>query len=121
MVSRVIHSRATTTPDINDDASSTLSSHVSYEIRQLVTDAANNKAKLTQARKQDADRDVDSDANLSGQTKADLAEMIKTQKDMLGNTIIAITANRASTAAPELPIRTAARKMIAPAKFKSGA
>ena len=60
-----------TTPDINDEASSTLSSHFDHKIEQLVTDAA-NKAKQTQAREQDAD----TDANLLGLTKADLVEMI---------------------------------------------
>ena len=47
MASRVTRSRTTTTPDIDDDASSTLSSHVSHAIEQLVTDVANNKAKKT--------------------------------------------------------------------------
>ena len=118
MASRVTRSRSrvATTPDI-DDLSSTLSSHIDHDIEQLVTDAANNKAKQTQAREQDAD----TDANLSGLTKADLVEMIKAQKDMLRDTILALTANRASTAATELPIRTAARKMIDPVKFYSGA
>ena len=46
--------------------------------------------------------------------------MFQAQKDMLRDTILALTANRASTAATELPIRTAARKMIDPAKFYSG-
>ena len=119
MASRVTRSRSrvTTTADIDNEASSILSSHVGHEIEQLVTDAANNKAKQTQAREQDAD----TDANLSGLTKADLVEMIKAQKDMLRDTILALTANRASTAATELPIRTAARMMIDPAKIYGGA
>ena len=118
MASRVTRSRrrVATTPDINDEASSTLSSHFDHEIEQLVTNAA-NKAKQTQARGQDAD----TDANLSGLTKADHVKMIKAQKDMLSDTILALTANRASTAATELPLRTAARKMIDPAKFYGGA
>ena len=109
-------SRVASTPDINDEASSTLSSYFDHEIEQLVTDAA-NKGKQTQARGQDAD----TDANLSGLTKADLVEIIKAQKDMLRDTILALTANRVSTVATELPIRTAASKMIDPAKFYGGA
>ena len=83
MASRVTRSRSreATTPDINDEASSTLCSYFDHEIKQLVTDAA-NKAEQTQARGQDAD----TDANLSGLTKADLVEMIKAQKDMLRDT-----------------------------------
>ena len=50
MASRVTRSRVTTTPDIDDDASSTLSSHISHEIEQLVMDVANNKAKQMQVR-----------------------------------------------------------------------
>ena len=70
-----------------------------------------------QAREQDAE----TEANLSGLTMADLVEMIKAQKDMLRDTIPARTANRASTAVTELPICTAARKMIELAKFYAGA
>ena len=86
MVSRVTRSRSrmATTPDINDEVSSTLSSHFDHEIEQLVTDAA-NKAKQTQAREQDPD----TDANLSGLTKVNLIEMIKARKDMLRDTILA--------------------------------
>ena len=47
--------------------------------------------------------------------------MIKAQKDMLRDTILTLAANHASTAATELPIRTASRKMIDLAKFYSGA
>ena len=118
MASRVTRSRSrvATTSDI-DDLSSTLSSHINHNIEQLVTDAANNKAKQTQVREQDAD----TDANLSELTKADLVEMIKVQKDMLRDTILALTANFASTAPTELSIQTVARKMIDPAKFYGGA
>ena len=101
MASYVTRSRATTTPDINNDAYSTLSLHIGQEIKPLVMDAANNKAKQMQAREQEADTDADTDANLSGLTKADLVEIIKAQKDMLHDTILALTANRASTAATE--------------------
>ena len=121
MASRVIRSRVTTTPNINYDASSTHSSHVGHKIEQLITEAANNRAKQTQAREQDADTDADTDANLSGLTKADLVEMIQAQKDMLRDIILALTTNRASTAATGLPIHTAARKMIDPAKLYGGA
>ena len=55
MASRVICFRATTTPDIDDEASSTLSSHICNAIEQHVTDVANNKATQTQAREQYAD------------------------------------------------------------------
>ena len=43
MASRVTYSRSrvATMPDINDEASSTLSSHFDHEIEQLVTDPAN--------------------------------------------------------------------------------
>ena len=47
--------------------------------------------------------------------------MIKVEKDMLGDIILVLTANRTSTVATELPIRTAARKMIDLAKFYGGA
>ena len=108
-------SRVAGTPDINNKSSSILYSHFDHEIKQLVMDAANN-AKQMQVREQDADID----ANLSGLTKADLIEMIMAQKDMLCHTLLALTANRASTAATELPIRMATRKMIDLAKFCSG-
>ena len=55
-----------------------------------------------------------------GLTKADLVETIKAQKDMLRDTILALTANCTPTAATELPIRTAARKMINLVKFYGG-
>ena len=118
MASHVTCSRTcvATMPDINNKASSTLFSHFDHEIEQLVTDAA-NKAKQMQTREQD----VDTDANLSGLTKADLVEMIKAQKVMLRDTILTLTANRASTASTKLPICTAARKMIDLAKFYCGA
>ena len=102
MASRVTrsHSRAATI----DNLSSTLSSHVDDDIEQLVTDAANNRTKQTQA------KDADQDANLSELAKADLIEMIKAQKDMLRDTILALTAKNPPTTTTEVPIRTAARK-----------
>ena len=47
--------------------------------------------------------------------------MIKAQKDILRETILALTAKNAPTTTTEVPVRTAARKMIDPAKFCGGA
>ena len=79
-------------------------------------DTVNNNAKQMQAREQDAD----TDCNLSGVTKSDLVAMIKAEMDMLRDTILTLTANRASSAATKLLICMGAQKTIDPARFYSG-